>query len=144
MYTFTPPIRGGCKQNDYNDYRHDTFEKITLALDYVHPSGRKHRMANTQTQCAGKIHLSHLLLTLWPPGRLLTALSIFPRSDFDGFYLQMSLSHGYLLQIRINQVREVSIVYCQWIVIAYGIPFHWKFFCKSGFKFSLWDFCHTF
>ena len=63
-------------------------------------------------------------LTLWPPGRLLTALSIFPRSAFDGFYLQMSLSHGYLLRIRINQVREVSIVYCQWIVIAYGIPFH--------------------
>ena len=52
------------------------------------------------------------------PGRLLTVLSIFPRSAFDGFYLQMSLSHGYLLQIRINQVREVSIVYCQWIVIA--------------------------
>ena len=66
----------------------------------------------------------YLLLTLWPPGRLLTALSIFPRSDFDGFYLQMSLSHGYLLRIRINKVREVSIVYCQWIDIAYGIPFH--------------------
>ena len=56
--------------------------------------------------------------------RLLTALSILPRSAFDGFYLQMSLSHGYLFRIRINQVREVSIVYCQWIVIAYGIPFH--------------------
>ena len=83
-------------------------------------------------------------LTLWPPGRLLTALSIFPRSAFHGFYLQMSLSYGYLLRIRINQVREVSIVYCQWIVIAYGIPFHWKFFCKSVFKFSLWDFCHKF
>ena len=87
-----------------------------------------------------KLFLS--ILTPWPPGRLLTALSIFPRSAFDVFYLQMSLSHGYLLRIRINQVREVSIVYCQWIVIAYGIPFHWKFFCKSGFKFSLWDFCH--
>ena len=59
-----------------------------------------------------------------PPDRLLTALSIFPRSAFDGFYHKMSLSHGYLLRIRINQVREVSIVYCQWIVIAYGIPFH--------------------
>ena len=55
-----------------------------------------------------------------------------PRSAFDGliyfpqvgFYLQMSLSHGYLLRIIINQVREVSIVYCQWIIIAYGIPFH--------------------
>ena len=35
----------------------------------------------------------------------------FPRSAFGGFYLQMSLSHGYLLRIRINQVREVSIVY---------------------------------
>ena len=46
-------------------------------------------------------------------------------SAFDGFYLQMSLSHCYLLRIRINQVREVSIVYYQWIVIiAYGIPFH--------------------
>ena len=83
-------------------------------------------------------------LTLWPPGRLLTALSIFPRSAIDRFYLQMSLSHGYLLRIRINQVREVSKVDYQWIVIAYGIPFHWKFFCKSGFKFSLWDFCHKF
>ena len=53
-----------------------------------------------------------------------------PRSAFDGFiyfsgfYLQMSLSHGYLLRIRINQVREVSIVYCQWTVIAYSVPFH--------------------
>ena len=84
------------------------------------------------------------LLTLWPPGQLLTALSIFPRSAFDGFYLKMSLSHGYLLRIRINQVREVSIVYCQWIVIAYGIPFHWKLFCKSGFKFSLEDFVISF
>ena len=97
--------------------------------------------------CAVAVHTEtdlrkHNLFTLWPPGRLLTALSIFPRSAFDGFYLQISLSHGYLLRIRINQVREVSIVYCQWIVIAYGIPFHWKFFCKSGFKFSLWDFCH--
>ena len=52
---------------------------------------------------------------------LLTALSISPRSAFDGVYLQMSLSHGYLLRIRINQVREV---YCQWIVIANGILFH--------------------
>ena len=32
----------------------------------------------------------------------------------------MSLSHDYLLRIRINQVREVFIVYCQWIVIAYS------------------------
>ena len=66
--------------------------------------------------------LVYTSLTLWPPGRLLTALSIFPRSAFGGFYLQISLSHGYLLRIRINQMREVSIVYCQWVVIARSRP----------------------
>ena len=30
------------------------------------------------------------------PRSALTALTIFPRSDFDGFYLEMSLSHDYL------------------------------------------------
>ena len=42
-----------------------------------------------------------LFLTLWPPGRLLTALTIFPRSAFDGFYLQMSLPMAiyYLLEL---------------------------------------------
>ena len=104
----------------------------------------KHQFFHGIASWYSYLSMTSIVLTLWPPGRLLTALSIFPRSAFDGFYLQMSLSHGYLLQIRINQVREVSIVYCQWIVIAYGIPFHWKFFCKSGFKFSLWDFCHKF